>query len=78
MPDQDHWAAPPRVDDKWLRYQYRLNGGAHFPRGINREFALVNDWSTNLRYLPRTLKEDESRAFLAAAKAIIHWADGRL
>jgi hypothetical protein len=38
----------------------------------------VNDWSTDLRYLPRTLKEDESKAFLAAAEAIIQWADGRL
>ena len=63
---------------EWLRYQYRLHDGGHFPRAVNRDFALVNDWSTNLRYLPQTLKEDESKAFLAAAEAIIQWADGRL
>jgi HEPN domain-containing protein len=65
-------------DYEWLRYQYRLNGGARFPREINRDFTLVNDWSTDLRYTPRTLKEDEAEAFLAAAEAIVHWADGRL
>jgi hypothetical protein len=65
-------------DYEWLRYQYRVNGGARFPREVNRVFTLVNDWSTELRYTPRTLKGAEAEAFLAAAEAIITWADGRL
>lgn len=63
---------------EWLRTQYLTNGGARFPREINQHFTLVNDWSTDLRYVPRTVRDDEADAFLSSAAAIIHWADGRL
>jgi len=43
-----------------------------------RAFTLVNDWSTDLRYLPRTMRADEARDFLAAAESILRWVDGRL
>ena len=62
----------------WLRSQYLTSGGARFPREITQHFTLVNDWSTDLRYTPRSVREDEAEAFLAAAVAIIRWADGRL
>jgi hypothetical protein len=63
---------------EWLRTQYLQYGGARFPREITRAFTLVNDWSTDMRYLPRTLKADEAEGFLSAAENIIRWADGRI
>ena len=65
-------------DYEWLRTQYFENGGSRFPREVNAAFTLVNAWSIDLRYLPRTLKPDEAEGFLLAAEIIIHWADGRL
>jgi hypothetical protein len=65
-------------DYEWLRTQYFQNGGARFPREVNEAFTLVNDWSTDLRYLPRTLKPDEAHGFLIASAHILRWADGRL
>jgi hypothetical protein len=65
-------------DFEWLRTQYLTNGGARFPRDVNQYFTLVNDWSTDLRYTPRSVREGEADAFLIAAAAIIRWADGRL
>ncbi len=63
---------------EWLRSLYLVNGGARFPREINQHFTLVNDWSTDLRYTPRTVRTDEAEAFLASAVAIIQWANRRL
>src|SRR5438552_14504281 len=65
-------------DYDWLRDLYRSTGGTSFPRDVNQNFTLVNYWSTDLRYVPRTLREVEAEAFLKAAEAIIHWARGRL
>ena len=65
-------------DYEWLRTQYLQNGGPRFPREITAAFTLVNDWSTDMRYLPRTLKADEAEGFLSAAENIIRWADGRI
>ena len=65
-------------EDEWLRSLYLTNGGARFPRDINQHFTLVNDWSTDLRYTPRSIRADEADAFLASAVAILQWADGRL
>lgn len=63
---------------EWLRSVYLTNGGARFPREITQHFTLVNDWSTDLRYTPRSVRADDAEAFLASAVAIIRWADGRL
>ncbi len=65
-------------DYEWLRTRYLENGGARFPREITAAFTLVNDWSTDMRYLPRTLKAEEAAGFLDVAERIIHWIDGRL
>ncbi|SIO59831.1 HEPN domain-containing protein [Singulisphaera sp. GP187] len=62
----------------WLRTRYLKQGGARFPRDITEAFTLVNDWSTEMRYLPRTLRVDEAVGFLSAAERIIRWVDGRL
>jgi hypothetical protein len=65
-------------DYEWLRTQYRLGGGARFPKEINEAFTLVQAWSTDMRYMPQTWKAGDADAFLAASEAIIRWADGRL
>jgi hypothetical protein len=63
---------------EWLRSLYLTNGGARFPRDITQHFTLVNDWSTDLRYTPRSVRDDDAAAFLTSAVTIIRWADGRL
>ena len=62
---------------EWLRSLYLTSGGARFPGEITQHFTLVNDWSTELRYTPRAVREEEAEAFLVSAVAIIKWADGR-
>lgn len=64
-------------DYEWLRNLYLTNGGHPIPRGVNGHLAFVDGWSTDLRYLPGTLREADADAFLRAAEAIIHWAVGR-
>ena len=65
-------------DFEWLRDLYLVSGGARFPRDINRHFTKVNDWSTDLRYTPRSFHPNEAEDFLASAKSIVAWIDGRL
>jgi hypothetical protein len=65
-------------DYEWLRTQYLQSGGAKFSREITEAFALASDWSTDMRYLPRTMNFDQAEEFLDAAETIIQWADGRL
>jgi hypothetical protein len=65
-------------DYEWLRQLYFDHSGPDFPRKINVQFTLVNDWSTELRYVPATMKQGDAADFLAAAGAIIKFAKGRL
>jgi len=65
-------------DFDWLREQYQAQGGSRLPLLITRQFALVNTWTTNLRYNPGAAKRREAQAFLGAAKEILKWANGRL
>jgi HEPN domain-containing protein len=65
-------------DYEWLRTRYLQNGGARFPREVTEAFTLVNDWSTDMRYLPGTLRAEDAEGFLSAADRIIRWANGRL
>jgi hypothetical protein len=63
---------------EWLRSLYLTKGGARFPPEITRHFTLANDWSTDLRYMPRSVRPEEAEAFLEASESIIQWADGKL
>jgi hypothetical protein len=65
-------------DFEWLRAVYLTGGGARFPREITEAFTLVDSWSTDLRYVPRTLRHDEAEDFVEAVDRIIRWANGRL
>ncbi len=48
------------------------------PATVAKELAKVNKWTTSLRYEPRTIKRAEADEFLAAARQITRWVDGRL
>jgi len=65
-------------DYNWLRDQYRLKGGASFPGQVNRDFTLVSEWTTDLRYEPAAFRESEGEEFLESADRIIEWAEGRI
>lgn len=65
-------------DFGWLKKQYIDRGGAAFPTDIARNFAMVNTWTTDMRYKPGTTKRKDAEAFFGAAEKIITWADGRL
>jgi hypothetical protein len=65
-------------DFEWLRTQYLQGGGPRLSREIVDAFALVNTWSTGMRYLPGKLSKVAAAGFLAAAGNIIRWAVGRL
>jgi hypothetical protein len=65
-------------DFGWLREQYLLNGGARFPPNVSANFTLVNEWSTDLRYVPKNLTAQEIDDFLMAATVIMKWIDGRI
>lgn len=62
----------------WLRGVYLMNGGSRLPREIIRQFFLVSGWTTDLRYRPGTIPLYEADEFMAAALAIIDWAQGKL
>lgn len=62
----------------WLRGLYAAYGGARTPPAVVRSFYVVDPWGTRLRYRPGALPADQARRFLAAARVIMTWADGRL
>jgi HEPN domain len=62
----------------WLRDQYRQSKAPGFPQEVNKSFLLVQEWSTELRYIAGVRRPGDADAFLRAAQAIVDWADGRL
>ncbi len=65
-------------DYHWLRKKHLQNGGTQIPNDLKHGFTLVYAWSTELRYVPKTIKDTEADAFLRIAQDFFHWADGRL
>jgi hypothetical protein len=65
-------------DFEWLKELYSKAGGPPFPKSIQRQFTIVNTWSTDFRYQTGVVEQRDADAFLAAAESIITWADGRL
>lgn len=62
----------------WLRSQYLQTGASPIPSQLTRPLAIVNGWSTALRYQPGSRKRKEAVAFLDAAKQIVAWGKKRL
>lgn len=65
-------------DFESLRAAYLVRLGGGVPSDVAKRFALVRDWSTDLRYDPRESKDDEADPFLKAVEDIITWAEGRV
>jgi hypothetical protein len=65
-------------DLEWLRSLYLREGGAAIPASTMEYFALVNTWSTKLRYMPGNVDIADAEAFLLAASKVMHWADARI
>lgn len=66
-------------DYERLRSIYYLEvKGPRFPIEVTEAFTLARDWSSELRYAPRTWTYPDASAFMAAAGVIIGWADGRM
>lgn len=65
-------------DYHWLLREYYNRGGPPMPRGLASDFLRVNTWSTDLRYSPGSIHDDDARDFHRSASEIMNWADGRL
>ena len=65
-------------DYHWLRKKYAQNGGSQISTELKHGFTLIFAWTTELRYVPKTMKDSEADAFLKIAEDFFHWADGRL
>jgi HEPN domain-containing protein len=65
-------------DFEWLKREYLKRGGAPPPLAVVRLFALVNTWSTDIRYKPGAIGRREAVTFVDATSKILQWADGRM
>ena len=70
-----HGAIAHNID--WLREQL-VGRGVRAPAAEARHLTYVSSWSTDLRYEPGPGDPADARAFLAAAHAILAWANGRM
>jgi HEPN domain-containing protein len=61
----------------WLREQLVRRIG-RLPVAEARQLAFVSSWSTDLRYERGPGDPEDAEAFLAAAKSILAWANGRM
>jgi hypothetical protein len=87
LPSKDREKMSSTFRGKWahnyeeLRRRYRRSAKGKmvdFPLEINRAFALVGWWSTELRYKAGLIPEKEAAGFLSATETILYWAKGRL
>ena len=62
---------------EWLRDRVVQRIG-RLPVVENRYISLVSSWSTDLRYEPGPGSPEDAESFLAAARSILAWADGRM
>ena len=61
----------------WLRDRVIQRIG-RLPVGENRYLSLVSSWSTDMRYEPGPGDPEDAESFLAAARSILAWANGRM
>jgi HEPN domain-containing protein len=62
---------------EWLKHQLVRNK-VHIAREVADQLSRVSSWSVNLRYEAGGKGKKETENFLAAAKAVVQWAKGRL
>jgi HEPN domain-containing protein len=61
-----------------LLEMYEKYGGASRPRPVARSLANLNQWSTEIRYSPGTMRLSEATKVLESASTILDRADGRI
>jgi HEPN domain-containing protein len=64
-------------DVLWLRDRLRVRQVA-IPTVVAKELAYAASWSVDLRYEPGAGDSDDAQRFIAATRAILKWADGRI
>ena len=52
--------------------------GPDIPRAVSRELVYLSSWSPELRFEPGPGDPKQAARFLAAARAVFAWADGRI
>lgn len=53
--------------------------GINFDKNIQQQFQVVNAlWTTALRYLPGTFKQEPIQRFFTSAKEFVQWLDRRI
>jgi HEPN domain-containing protein len=65
----------------FLRSLYDKLGGTMPPKkdkSLVSAFIIAGSWTTDLRYDPGTMSGEDAEEFLAAARRIWDWADGKL
>ena len=83
-PEQDHAAVEAEFrgqrahDYEWLRHRYVQTRAPAWPADISQALTFVGTWETSLRYTPGVGDRRDASRFLAEARKIIAWADGRM
>jgi HEPN domain-containing protein len=61
----------------WLRRQLGQRG-VNFPPEVVRQLTDVGSWTTDLRYSPVAVSEQEAQEFMAAVSGLLEWGEGGL
>ena len=48
------------------------------PKDVIVAITDIADWTTDLRYDPKIIKDEEAKAFLGSAQNVMNWVKGRL
>jgi HEPN domain-containing protein len=64
-------------DFGWLKHLLGQQGVV-LPRTIATQLATLAWWDTDLRYDAKMVEQEEAEEFLAGARLIVGWANGRL
>jgi len=62
----------------WLLRLYQKTIFAGVLANIVAHFVRINTWSTNMRYQPGVMDEDDAERFMSSVEQITLWVEGRL
>ena len=60
-----------------LRGRYLNSRGAQFPAEVQRDFAVLADWTVDLRYNPSHVSGADAKAFLRRAATFLRFCESR-
>jgi len=52
--------------------------GVSWPDSVNRHFAIIRTWATDLRYASGVMKPREAKAYVDGAFNILQWVEGQV